>query len=538
VAEICTRLDGIALAIELAAARIKLLTPDAVLARLDERLKLLVGGPRDRPARQQTLRGTIEWSYALLGAEQQALFRNLSVFVGGFSLDGADAVWRAVAPVQDLDVLDGLSDLVDQSLIRPAPRVSGESRYAMLETIREYALEQLASHGESNNARRAHADFYVALGEQAAPELTAGAQHAMWLEKLDDDKDNLRVALRWCVETADADRGVQLGGAVWRYWFLRGALSVGRDWLHWIVSLQDPAQDAGLRARALTGAGVMAIWQHDYTAARALLEQSLALGRALGDRSRIAASLHNLGTLAMRTGERDNAWALLERALAVARAAHDRPREALTLSVMGGLLRERGDYAASLSMHAESLAAYKALGDQTGIASALGQQSLSALGAGDIAAAESLGQAAMKLARDAGDGGTAAWCLLDLALVRLRQGDHSSVRALCRESIVVGEEVSELNRVVWPCLAVLASVAADEGQAERALFLYGAASATSRNRVTLLNITGFDRYIRDTWESKAWAAIDHDAGVRAVAAGGELTPTQAYACALEECAKS
>jgi hypothetical protein len=205
---------------------------------------------------------------------------------------------------------------------------------------------------------------------------------------------------------------------------------------------------------------------------------------------------------------------------------------------MGAFLRERGDYAAALSMHAEMLAAYKALGDQTGIASALGQQALSALGAGDITAAESLGQAAIKVARDAGDEGTGAECLLYLALVRLRQGDRASARELCRESIVVAEQLSDVNRIVWHCLAVLASVAADEGQAERALFLYGAASATSRNRATVFNTFGFDRYIRETWESKAWAAIDRDAGARAVAAGGELTPAQAHAAALEECAKS
>src|SRR5262249_471220 len=147
VAEICSRLDGIALAIELAAARIKLLTPDALLSRLGQRLNILVGGPRDRPVRQQTLRNTIDWRYALLGAEQQTLFRTLSEFVGGFSVDGGDAVWRATSPVSALDTLDGLSDLVDQSLIQPAPRSSGEPRYSMLETIREYALEQLASHG-------------------------------------------------------------------------------------------------------------------------------------------------------------------------------------------------------------------------------------------------------------------------------------------------------------------------------------------------------------------------------------------------------
>jgi tetratricopeptide (TPR) repeat protein len=283
----------------------------------------------------------------------------------------------------------------------------------------------------------------------------------------------------------------------------------------------------------------LAIRQRDYTVARALLEQSLALGRALGDQPRIAASLHNLAALAVSTGERDRAWALFEQALAVARAAQDQRREALTLSVMGGFLRERGDYAAARSMHAESLAAYNTLGDQTGIASALGQQSVSALGAGDIATAESLGQAAIKLARDAGDEGTAASCSLDLALVRLGQGDHASARALCRQSIVIAEEVpAELNRLIGHCLAILASVAADEGRAERALFLYGAADAASHYRATLFKTFGFDRYIRETWESKAWAAIDRDLGARAVAAGGELTPAQAYACALEDCAKS
>src|SRR5262249_55258631 len=199
------------------------------------------------------------------------------------------AVWRAASPVSALDTLGGLSDLVDQSLIQRAPGSSGEPRYSMLETIREYALEQLTSHGEADNTRRAHADVYIALAEQAAPDLTAGAHHAIWLEKLDADKDNLRSALRWCVESGDADRGVQLGGAVWRYWLLRDAISVSRECLHSILTLVDRAKDTGLRARALTGAGVLATTQHDYVTARRVLEQSLALGRELGDESRIAA---------------------------------------------------------------------------------------------------------------------------------------------------------------------------------------------------------------------------------------------------------
>ena len=227
------RLDGLPLAIELAAARIKLLPPQAMLARLGRRLELLRGGARDMPDRHQTLRHAIAWSYDLLEAGEQALFRRLAVFAGGCTLEAAEAVCQAVddsaaSPGQSLEVLDGMASLVDKSLLRQEEQASGEPRFRMLETIREYGLECLTASGEEPAVRRAHADYYLALAEAAEPALT-GPEQATWLDRLEAEHDNLRAALRWAEESGEAEIGLRLAGAFCQFWLMRGYLREGQE---------------------------------------------------------------------------------------------------------------------------------------------------------------------------------------------------------------------------------------------------------------------------------------------------------------------
>jgi predicted ATPase/class 3 adenylate cyclase len=285
VAEICHRLDGLPLAIELAAARIKLLTPQAMLARLGNRLKLLTGGARDLPERQRTLRGTIRWSYELLEEGEKVLFARLAVFSGGGTLEAIEAICDAEGDLP-VDVLDGVSSLVDKSLLRQEEEEGGEPRFVMLETIYEYAREKLENSGEAETIKRAHAEYFLALAEKAEPKLTTAEQGA-WLERLETEHDNLRAALSWSLGRKDQELALRLGGALWRFWFLRSHLSEGLQWLGEVLSLRGGF--TALRAKALNGAGDLVWSQGNYDRAKELYEESLALSRQLGDKRGIAA---------------------------------------------------------------------------------------------------------------------------------------------------------------------------------------------------------------------------------------------------------
>src|SRR6202521_1372507 len=272
VAEICARLDGLPLAIELAAARVKVLSPSSMLTRLASRLQLLTGGARDLPLRQQTLRAAIDWSYDLLDAAEQKLFRRLSVFVGGCTLEGAEAVCNTKGDL-DLDLLDAIASMVDKSLAQQVEQAKGESRFAMLETIREYALEKLEASKEGTLTKRAHAAYCLVLAEEEATE-QSGAEGAEWLERFASEHDNFRAALEWLTETGDAEWGLRLGTALFRYWEIREYLAEGRDRLGRLLKLAGAAAPTKLRMRTLFAAGVLAGEQGDYASAEALINES------------------------------------------------------------------------------------------------------------------------------------------------------------------------------------------------------------------------------------------------------------------------
>ena len=360
VEEICGRLDGLPLAVELAAARTKLLPPDAMLALLDERLDLLSRGARNLPERHRALRDTVAWSYELLGPDEKTLFTQLSVFGGGFALESAVAVCDAS--------LDGVATLLDDSLLdRDGPR------FKMLETIREYALEQLAAEHEPDEVRRRHAEHFLKLAESdPVPE------QAAWLARMDAERDNFREALSWSLDTREASLGLRLAAALWEFWWVRGYLAEGRGWLHEALTRGRSAAPE-LRARALHAAGSLATRQGDYEAAASLFEESLAMWEELDDSAGTARSLLSLGTVAAEQGDQERAIELSERAAQIYDDSGDQRGHALAISNLGGIALERGEYAKAASLSEQAYGLFETLEDSEGMAFALVNQGFAAL---------------------------------------------------------------------------------------------------------------------------------------------------------------
>src|SRR5437588_1196035 len=345
VAAVCVRVDGLPLAIELAAARVSVLPPRVLLARLTHRFQVLTGGARDLPARQQTLRATIAWSYDRLRAPEQALFRRLAVFAGGCMVEAAEAICAATGGLQ-LDVVEGLATLVNHSLLRSEEQANGEPRFRLLETIRDYALERLIESGEEEALRRQHATYYLALAESAEPQLV-GAEQELWLALLEQEHANLRAALGWLRQSGAVELALRLAGALYLFWFTHGHLSEGRAWLEGLARLSggggSGAAVTSLQAKVLHGAGVLARAQGDYGSAVALFEQSLALFRYLGHKQEIARSLNHLASLACQQGDYGRATALGEQSLALRRELGDTQGIAHALSSLGDAASVQGD---------------------------------------------------------------------------------------------------------------------------------------------------------------------------------------------------
>ncbi len=369
IADICARLDGLPLAIELAAARVKLLSPSLMRTRLERRLQLLTGGARDLPERQQTLRGAIDWSHGLLNEAEQRLFRRLSVFVGGCTLEAAEAVCDARGDL-GLDPLEGMTSMVDKSLAQQVEQAGEEPRFVMLETIREYALEQLASSGDEALTRRAHAAYYLVLAEEEASG-PGGNAAAGWLERFDAEHDNFRAALDELTRRGDAEWGLRLAASLFRFWETREYLREGRQLLERLLKLPAAARTK-VRARALFAAGVLASAQGDYAAAQSLEEESLAINRKLADRQGVGVCLNSLAVNAREQGDVAAARSLFEESLEIWKELGDRVAVARCLSNLASVVKVQRDYALARSLHEEALSLFRELGDQIG--SRLGDQ--------------------------------------------------------------------------------------------------------------------------------------------------------------------
>jgi predicted ATPase/class 3 adenylate cyclase/Tfp pilus assembly protein PilF len=396
VAEICHRLDGLPLAIELAASRIRILPPQAMLARLQSRLKLLTGGARDLPQRHQTLRGAIAWSYDLLSEGEQVLFRRLSVFAGGRTLEAIEQVCNAEG---ELDVIEGVSSLVEKSLLRQEEDAEGEPRFVMLETIHEFAREALDESGEAADIRRRHAEFFLALA-QAAEQHWYDAEQGRWLARMETEHDNFRAALRGCLDAGQAETAGLMAETLWTLWYRQNQYREGRQWL------QDVLSAGGLssrtRAAMLYGAGVLARLQGDFTAARPLLEESLSLSREQEDMNAVTRALIDLGAVAAEQDDLEHAEALYEEAAARSHESGKHRTVATVLNNLGNVATRRFDYARAESLYRESLVLARQLKDASGTGLALANLGYVTYRQGDLSGARTHLREALRSAREAG----------------------------------------------------------------------------------------------------------------------------------------
>ncbi len=476
VAEICARLDGLPLAIELAAARSKLFPPRALLARLGKRLALLTGGARDLPARQQTLRDTIAWSYDLLDAAEQSLFARLGVFVDGCSLPAAEAVLGDDSQsdtefsifIPPDAVLNSLSSLIDKSLLKQIEGVDGEPRFVMLETIREYALEGLHMSGEEAVMRQRHLDYYTALAEAVEPYIRQSGQKA----RLRNDHDNLRAALGWAIDSRATALAARISAALWRYWEGCGLLSEGRAWFAAVLARRDELPDA-VRAKVFWAAGEIT---ENLAEQRALFEESLHLFRALGDKAGIAEVASDLGGLAQMRGDYAQARTYYGEKLALCRERGDRSGEIRSLNRLGHLALDEGDDPQAAALHEEALALARASSSTYDVAHTL-------IGIGEVAQRHGeYDQAAahyaetLALMRELEQGGHIAQALIHLGELALQQGDLAGATIHYAECLELVIERSDRWGSTY-CLAGFAQIAGARGQLERAIRLASAAAA-------------------------------------------------------------
>jgi predicted ATPase/class 3 adenylate cyclase len=412
VAEICHRLDGLPLAIELAAARIKLLPPHAMIARLKSRLQMLTGGARNLPARQQTIRGAIDWSYDLLQPEEQRLFARLAVFVGGCTFTAAEMICNANYDLTT-DMLDGLQSLTDKSLLQQEEGSDEEPQFVMRQMIHEYALERLAASGEMESLREQHANYYLSLAEMAEPNLT-GPDQATWLAQLERSHENLRAAIGWALERGKVEIAVRMGGALWRYCYARGYFSEGRQWLEGALALSGTVE-ATFRAKALNGAGILAWNLGDYPAAQTRLTESLEIRKQQGNKRDIAASLNNLGLVSTDKGDPAAAQDFYEQSLALWREIGDTWGIATSLTNLGIMVRTQGNLDEARTIYEESLGLWQKLGDAWGISTTLYSLGYVAFAQGDNKAARDFYLESLILRKDLGHKEGIVECLEGLA---------------------------------------------------------------------------------------------------------------------------
>lgn len=474
VAEICRRLDGLPLAIELAASRIRLFPPMVLLDRLSRTLPLLVGGARDAPRRHQNLRDTIDWSYGLLSPDEQRLFARLSVFAGGWTLELAEAICAE----GELDILSGVSTLVDKSLVRQADASPtdgvAEGRFTMLETIREYAQEQLDLAEDAQDVQCRHARYFLALALQAEIDLP-GREQSYWLKRLNRELDNLRAALAWWRDSGEIDTALELAGALQWFWYDGGHWAEGRTWLESLLALDTPPSRMRGRATALAALGGYNRGLSNFEVGRAQLEESLTIWQELNDARGMARALAELAVIVAAQGDVLHARALNEESLALARAVGDRSYVALALHSLGILASQEGDEAGARSRLEESRAVWQQLGN-------LGMLSLASNSLGDLARSRGrLAEAAtyymesLALAEESATRHMQAVYRHNLGHATHRLGDRDEARALFTQALSLFRELGDQRGMV-ECVAGLAGLLADL-EPERAVRLHAAASA-------------------------------------------------------------
>ncbi len=462
VARICRRLDGIPLALELAAARIRILPVEELSRRLDHSLQILIAGSRDAAQRHRTLRAAIDWSHEMLSDSERALLRRLGVFADGWTLEQAESV-GAFGPLARWEILEILSRLVEKSLVDTDPQRSlriNLARYRMLSIVREYALERLEQSGERAQADLLHRAACLELAEAAAARLS-GPDQQLWLARLDVDAENIRIAIDGC-PAEDAAAGLRIAAAMGRYWDLRGRWSEGRSAYERLLAI--PGGDDAARASALGWAGVLAGNQGEMTQAAKLLEESLAIHRSRDDPEGVASTLHRLGNLAYVRGEIAKARVLHEESLAIRRALGDSIGTARSLNNLGNIALDQGDFEGARAYYSESLAIKRAEGDAHGIATTLANLGNIAERTGQIDRAAAFHEESLKLLREIGDLPGIARTLYNLGHVAARQGDNARAQREIEESLGIRRGIRDQSGVAI-CLQNLGFLALQQGQA-------------------------------------------------------------------------
>jgi predicted ATPase len=476
-AEICVRLDGLPLAIELAAARIRLLPPQAMLARLSDRLRLLTGGARDLPERQRTLRATIEWSHALLDRAEKVLFARLAVFSGGRTLEAVEAVCNLGG---ELDVLEGVESLLENNLLKQKEEVGGEPRFSMLETVHDYACEKLEESEEAQIIKRAHAEYFLALAEEAETSLWGRQQssvEAVWLERLEAEHDNMRAALSWAVDREKTDVTLRLAGALWKFWYARGHYSEGRRWLEEALT-KDRHTLIAARVKALGGIGWLAGRQSDLDRAESAAKEGLELSEKAGlEASTEAFYLRQLlGHREIRRGGYARAKELFEKSLALSRKVGDVHATAYALMSLGNVSDGSGDAKGSKAFYEEGIALSRKVGGANPLSEGLISLGYISLLEGDYAQAAALNEEATALLRESGHRGDLQYALDNLGWAVLAMGDHRRSKGLHEESLALCLEQND-KFIASGSMEGLACAAEVRGEDERAVKLFAAAQA-------------------------------------------------------------
>ena len=519
--EICARLDRLPLAIELAAARSKVLSPTAMLDRLQSRLQLLTGGPLDLPERQRTLRKAIDWSHELLNDAERRLLRRLSVFVGGCTLEAAEAVCNTRRDL-GVDLFEGVSSLLDKNLVQCEDGGDAEPRFAMLETIREYALERLNESGEQSLVRQAHAAYFLVLAEEGNPEPNP-SERARWLARCDVEIDNFRCALDWLFETVNVDWGLRLCAALFRFWDMREHLTEGRSRLETILRLTGNSHSRE-RARLNLFLGALTSAQGDYATAQRLLQQSLALYEELGDRWGIGSSLNALAVSARDRGDYSAAEAYFERSLEYWRMLSDRVAMARCLHNLASLVKDRGQYSRARSALREAAQIFEESGDRNGAAWSLNQQADIAYEQGEVAEARVLYQSALSSFREAGDRWGCARSLTDLGRIDCEQGKYLSAQSAYQEALEIFAALAH-KRGLARTLEGSACLALARGFTVRALKL--AAAAANLRQLIGTPLPEAEQIKLEQTLLPAWTELGEDEGKRVWSEGSVLSLEQA-----------
>lgn len=573
VVDICNKLDKVPLAIELAAARARTLQPSEIVRRLNSNFELLTGGARDLPARQRALRSAIDWSYDLLNEEERQLFRRISVFVGGCSLQAVEAVCGP-QHADDQHFAEALYSLVDKNLVRQEES-NGEMRFSMLETIREYAWGRLVGRGEDVDIRRLYGEYYKDLADRAKSAMKGSGQLG-WLDRLELEHNNLRAVLRYALDSGDAETALQLSGALWKFWLTHGHLTEGRRWLMEALKSEVTGQDAML-TNALNGAGNLACASGDFHVAQPLYERSLEIRRRQGDRPGIAGSLNNLALTANSQCDYARVMALHEESLAIKREMGDKWGIASSLGNLGIAMADQGDYASARKLHEESLEIRRELEDSLGVAlsllnlgivvlteeiarerpenlasaQSLFDESLAIrreladrpgiaeclvrLGElehckGNYSKAGYLYQQSLEICRELGDKSCISSALLNLGHLDLRHGNPGQASVRFKENLVLQKQLNDTRGVI-ESLAAWAGVAAAFGEPAIASHLFGATEA-------LLQSTDFHLYAVDLLEYRrnttaVRAKLGDNTWEKRLAEGALISPREATDLALK-----